>query len=72
MKNWRKENREKPRSKGKRRKKGKDDIWRTEEKGSEEDFAEKPKNGKQMRKDDAERAFLGKKEEVHVDRKDEL
>lgn len=48
-----------------------DDIWGTEEEGNEEDFSEEPGNDRQMKEADAERAFLGKKKEVHVDRKDE-
>ncbi|KAM5322266.1 LOW QUALITY PROTEIN: calreticulin-like [Glossophaga mutica] len=48
-----------------------DDIWGIEEEGNEEDFSEEPGNDRQMKEVDAERAFLGKKKEVHVDWKDE-
>lgn len=48
-----------------------DDIWAIKEEGSEEDFAEEPGNDRQMKEDDAERAFLGKNEEILIDKKDE-
>lgn len=68
MKNWRKENsKKKPGRKGGGKGRWHLGSWR---KGKWRGFAEKPKNDKQMEEDDAERAFLGKKEEVHVDRKD--
>jgi calreticulin len=48
----------------------KDDIWGLEEEDDEEDLDEEPGNDGQ--EGDAERAFLGKNEEIHVDQKDEL
>lgn len=49
-----------------------DDLWEIEEEGNEEDFSEELGNDRQMKEVDAERAFLGRKKKVYVDRKDEL
>ncbi|KAM8791755.1 LOW QUALITY PROTEIN: uncharacterized protein V5649_008971 [Rhynchonycteris naso] len=65
------ENRKKREEKGEGGK-GKSDIWGTAEEGNEEDFAEEPRNDRQMKEVGDERAFLGKNEKVHVDGKNEL
>lgn len=58
---------EEAKKKREKKKESEDNIW-----GSEEDFAEEPGNDRQTKEDDAEKAFLGKNEEVLISQKNEL
>ncbi|KAF6109735.1 hypothetical protein HJG60_010943 [Phyllostomus discolor] len=62
---------EEAKKKREKEEKGEVDIWGIEEEGNKEDFSEEPGNDRQMKEADAERAFLGKKKEVHANWKNE-
>lgn len=63
---------EEAKKKNEKEKEREGDIGGTEEEGSEEDSAEESGTNRQLKEDDAERAFLDKHVKVHVDQKDKL